>query len=163
MAHKPDAYQLWKEKREGRKYNAYFRWKRRPSVSLNNSTDEAGSFTTSNSMFNSGVGQYTGYVVPSNSEYGKGLSRTTNPQLFLEYKSYSCYFDTFMTIFLFNPNALFENIMNYSSSNDEILNRRLGIYKQNKSIQSIFDAMTPFEILKEKYTKAIYRVKLVIG
>ena len=40
-----------------------------------NSTDEAGSFTISNSMFNSGVGQYTGYVVPSNSGYGQGTPK----------------------------------------------------------------------------------------
>ena len=33
---------------------------------------EAGAFTISNSMFKSGVGQYTGYVVPSNSGYGDG-------------------------------------------------------------------------------------------
>ena len=33
---------------------------------------EAGTFTISNSMFNSGVGQYTGYVVPSNRGYGDG-------------------------------------------------------------------------------------------
>ena len=43
---------------------------------LNNTTlterSEAGAFTISNRMFKSGVGQYTGYVVPSNSGYGDG-------------------------------------------------------------------------------------------
>ena len=43
---------------------------------LNNTTlterSEKGAFTISNRMFKSGVGQYTGYVVPSNSGYGDG-------------------------------------------------------------------------------------------
>ena len=36
-------------------------------------TDEAGVFTISNSMFNSGVGQYVGYVCPYNEGYGDGV------------------------------------------------------------------------------------------
>ena len=36
-------------------------------------TDEAGVFSISNSMFNSGVGQYVGYVCPYNAEYGDGV------------------------------------------------------------------------------------------
>ena len=35
-------------------------------------TGDSGIFTISNKMFNKGVGQYTGYVVPSNNEYGDG-------------------------------------------------------------------------------------------
>ena len=49
---------------------------------LNNTTlterSEACLFTISNRMFNSGVGQYTIYVVPSNSGYGDGT-----PQRFI--------------------------------------------------------------------------------
>ena len=34
--------------------------------------DDSGVFTISNKMFNAGVGQYTGYVIPSNDGYGDG-------------------------------------------------------------------------------------------
>ena len=43
-----------------------------------NKTDEDGVFTISNSMFNSGVGQYIGYVCPYNAGYGDGV-----PQKFI--------------------------------------------------------------------------------
>ena len=38
-------------------------------------TVESGVFNISNRMFNSGVGQYKGYVVPSNSSYGQGTPK----------------------------------------------------------------------------------------